>query len=253
MDITDLHVQRAARARLGPPDGPDGDCLVHPRVRRFEPDGEDRYARASPWRWRRSPAPTRASSSSPTRSLSQSYRLTAEGRAGRDSSRAAPPSRSAPRRQHDRRRHRHGADRRHDRAPRSAAHRRRLEDDAGPVLRLPAGRKSRRRSPQSLSPPSSFSKPLRATTPFERAPREHGDHRAPIVRAGVNVRIHVLDARSAPAAMPPRSRRRSRAVRQAPARHSSAAARVAAPVRPMRADAIVPPLTSSAAATPTIA
>ena len=44
MDITGyLHIQRRPRSRLGAADGSRGDRLLHSRLRRFEPAGEDRY------------------------------------------------------------------------------------------------------------------------------------------------------------------------------------------------------------------
>ena len=68
-----------------------------------------------------------------------------------------------------------------DRAPRPAADRRRLEDDAGPLLRLPAGQAGDTRLT------SARASGWRAGA----APREHRNHRAAVVRAGVDVGVHV--------------------------------------------------------------
>ena len=86
---------------------------------------------------------------------------------------------SPSRRRYGGRSHRYGADRRRDRAPRSAPDWLRRKDDAGPLLRLHA-----RQSVGGLGARQRL---------LERAPGKHRNHRATIVCARVQVGIQVGD------------------------------------------------------------
>ena len=171
-----------------------------------------------------------------------SYRLTAEGkgRPGFVKGSAAITLRAGGR-DDDRGRHRHGADGRPDRAPGPAPDRRRLEDDARPLLRV--GGRDQRRLRREPSLPTS-------------APaREHLNHRTTVVRAGVEIRVHLAQLLTPPiCAARSIVALRQRLTRQGPLDVGQPTWRgTSRPVNPTRADTMVPPLTSSDAATPTMA
>ena len=141
MDISGTYTFDAStRSRLGLLMDPAVIASCIPGCDAFEPDGEDRY------RARLTVALAAITGTyDGTVTLSdkvphrRSYRLTAEGQGRPGFVKGTRRSRCGRRRRTtDRRRHRHGADRWPDRAPRSAADRRRVEDDAGPFLRLHA-------------------------------------------------------------------------------------------------------------------